>query len=164
MSAKARITIHSMYGELPESPVLDCTDDRTEQHHKDECDIHKIVAQFNVTGLLDGKEPRPLTEAEFADVSELPDYIEAQNTIAQVNEIFANLDSKTRLCFDNDPGLFMDYVSSASHEDLVSMGFVQEDTGHSYPLDVTVPTDTNLEKVATPTETPASNTNDKGEK
>jgi len=80
---------------------------RTKQAFKRECDINHIMAHFKKTGVVDfvnKNAPR------YQDVTGL-DYLEAMQTVTHAQSLFNELPSQLRAQFENDPALFLDFVS-----------------------------------------------------
>lgn len=87
---------------------------RTKQAHKDECDIHRIMAQYKQSGLIHHVNSRA---AMYVDVSEMGDYREALQQVEVAQGLFMELPAKTRAEFDNDPAAFLDFVSDPANEE-----------------------------------------------
>lgn len=76
----------------------------TKQSHKDECDIYKILKQYQRTGVLTHiaqQQPR------YEDLPASVDYQEALNTIILADESFATLPASVRNEYGNDPSEFL---------------------------------------------------------
>ena len=71
----------------------------TEQHHKDTCDINKIMARFVKTGVIDHVKTY---SGQYGDVT-ANDFESAMNLIAEQKTIFYELPAEARAAFDNDP-------------------------------------------------------------
>ena len=67
-------------------------DGLTEQHHADSCDINKILAQFNETGIL---QTSTNNDPQYGDVSE-HDFQEVQNQLANAKSLFKNCQTMSR--------------------------------------------------------------------
>lgn len=94
----------------------------TQQHFKEECDVNNILKRYVITGVCDHiNERQPI----FADVSNVGDFMQAQNMILQANEDFMSLPSNVRKRFNNDPALLIDFLNDpASREEAISLGLV----------------------------------------
>jgi len=79
----------------------------TRQEFRDECDINVLMKKYEKSGLL----PTNAGSPQYGDFGNLPDFMEAQNTIAKANEAFALLPASVRLRFGNDPAEFVDFAS-----------------------------------------------------
>lgn len=85
--------------------TLDCGDVMmTKQSHKDECDIHNILRQYQRTGIINHiNTNQPL----YSDLPSNIDYQSSMNLLLEAQEAFASLPSKVREHFSNDPGRFL---------------------------------------------------------
>jgi len=120
-------------------------DGLTEQNHKDETDINKIVRKYNKTGLIDHLNQ---FEKQYADMTGY-DYQDAMNTIAAANTMFEGLPSAIRNKFDNDPAKFINFVDDEANADqLVEMGLANPkvstpvDEGAQAPVEAVKSADT----------------------
>lgn len=85
--------------------TLDCgTQSRTEQSHKDECDIHKILNQYKRTGIITHITSR---QAQFMDLPDAMDFQSSVNTVLEAQKAFSQLPSTVRDRFGNDPAQFL---------------------------------------------------------
>lgn len=117
----------------------------TEQCHKDECDLNKIIARFNRTGDIAVLENLSSRQGFYADVTGSVDSFAAlQNKIAEGKTIFEGLPSDIRLKFHNDAAVFWDFVSDpANAEEAAKLGLIEKPIKRdSSLLDRTVTTDT----------------------
>lgn len=108
----------------------------THQSFKDECDIGNIMKRYLRTGVL-----THLTslQARYGDLSNLPDYHTALNTVIQAQDSFDALPAVIRARFFNDPGQFMDFVSNPENRDeMVKLGMIesqkQDDQSLAQPI------------------------------
>lgn len=92
-----------------DSPTL------TEQHHKESVSIQTIVQQHAVTGML----PLNRSQPQFADMSNVPDYHQAQIIIAETNEMFEAVPSDIRKDFDNDPAKFLAFIENPDNKEQI---------------------------------------------
>lgn len=77
---------------------------KTEQAHKNDCDINEILRRSQKTGTV------PTFTTVIGDFANLPDYHEAQQRLAEAKEAFDRLPSKTRSFFKNDPIELVNYA------------------------------------------------------
>lgn len=81
------------------------TDDLvTKQSHKDECDIYKILKQYQRTGVLThiaAQAPR------YEDLPDSVDYQHAMNVMLAADASFASLPASVRNDYGNDPAEFL---------------------------------------------------------
>lgn len=117
-------------------PVVECGPGVTRESEMDSCDINKIVARFEKTGIL----PNNVREGGlFIDVSECGDYRDALDRVIKADKLFMQLPPKVRLEFANDPAKFLDYMADpANREDMVKRGIV-EPGGAAAPIPVAPP-------------------------
>lgn len=92
----------------------------THQNFKDECDINKIMANFQKNGIL----PELIqSNPQFGDFSDLPTYQDSLNRVIFAQEQFAALPSQTRARFENDPSQFLAFANDPENiEEMISMG------------------------------------------
>lgn len=79
----------------------------TKQSFKDMCDVNKIVARWNKTGVLDNVNVR---EGVYGDFSNIVDYTESVRRVERAMEDFMSLPADLRSYFDNDPGNLIDGI------------------------------------------------------
>lgn len=100
--------------------MLDFTGDPglTEQAHKDQCDIVNLINSH----LRFGGIP-PMPESTFVDLTNMPSYSEALNTVLKIDDIFEQLPLKVRDAYGHDPVIFMDALHDPMQRDkLVELG------------------------------------------
>jgi len=94
----------------------------TKQSFKDECDINRIMARYQATGLLPNVNELP---AQYLDVTGL-DFQDHQNYIAGANSMFYELPSAIRAKFSNSPGEFLDFCSQEKNRpELAQLGLLR---------------------------------------
>ncbi len=104
-----------------QSPV-DLQDEHplTEQHHKEACDIHNIMARYDATGLLEHVNQH---QGTYGDFTSAPDLLEAHRAIQETQEMFDSLPSKMRREFGDDPVNYIEFMQNPSNYDqIVDMG------------------------------------------
>ena len=89
----------------------------TMQSFRDECDINNIIARYETTGFLVDPMVASRRTPSFGDFSKLPDYMEAQNIIAVVGEIFAALPARIREMFNNNAADYCAYITNPDNLD-----------------------------------------------
>lgn len=96
---------------------------RVKQSFKDECDINKILARWQKTGVLDHVNRY---QGDYADVTPIPDYREALNSVMAAQAAFNSLPSKIRERFGNDPAQFLDFVHDEGNlNEMRSLGLLK---------------------------------------
>lgn len=112
------------YGKKPKV-IVECKecDDRALQSHKDECDINKIIARYDKTGILTHATS---VEPIYGDAPAI-DFHTAMNVVAQGESSFEKLPSAVRKEFDNDAGKFMTFIQDEKNFDkMVEMGLAKK--------------------------------------
>ena len=82
-------------------------DGLTEQHHTDQCDINKILAQFMETGIM----PKTNANPQYGDVSEV-DFQQMQNTLATAKTLFEELPERVKATFNNEMHSFLHFAEN----------------------------------------------------
>lgn len=102
---------------------LECKDPSlTQQHMKDDCDINTIVERFGVTGQL---PVAPSYAPTYGDFTGIVDYRQALDRVIEADRAFMNLPAKIRERFDNDPALFVDFVSDVNNRsEAIDLGLI----------------------------------------
>lgn len=94
---------------------------RTKQSFKEECDINRIMSQYLKTGVVDFVNKHA---PQYYDVTGV-EYQDAMNIVAQSQTMFAELPAKLREQFENDPALFLDFVSDPENRpEMAVMGLL----------------------------------------
>lgn len=106
-------------------------DGRTKQSFKDECDINQIMARYQTTGVLDFVAKH---QAQYGDCTGI-EFQQGLDIIRQAREMFADLPSKLRARFSNDPGEFLDFVQDpANLEEAAQLGLLKPKAEEATPL------------------------------
>lgn len=92
----------------------------THQEQKDQCDINNILEKYRRTGVVNHVTKYQEQYGDFTSI----DYQEAQNKVAQVNSMFAELPAKDRANFNNDPELFLEFVAQQKNIDDMKDGVI----------------------------------------
>lgn len=130
-------TIYSRY----KRPVVDGVKfekpSMTQQHFKEQCDINRILDSYRVKARALGvsvSELMPkLGSEQFADVSNLDDYLTAQNRISQVNQMFEALPAEVRRSFDDDPSNFVAALGdSNNYSKFADLGILDKQEYRTY--------------------------------
>lgn len=89
------------------------TKSKVQQNFKDEVDINNIIARAKKgqNPLFSQKQPM------YADLSDLPDYKEALNTVIKAEEAFSALPGKLKKHFEHNPKILVDYMSDPENFD-----------------------------------------------
>ena len=100
-------TFRSAYNLGNENYSETFTDGITEQHHTDQCDINKILAQFMETGIM----PQTKANPQYADVSNV-DFQDMQNTLATAKTLFEELPEQVKDTFNNEMHSFLTFAEN----------------------------------------------------
>lgn len=94
---------------------LKCEDPtRTQQQFKDDADINDILRRFRVTGQL----PTSVRMPQFADfIDAVDDYQTAMNSMRAAEESFAQMPSRIRERFQNNPQKFLEFCEDDRNRD-----------------------------------------------
>ncbi len=94
---------------------------RTKQSFKDETDINAIMARFQKTGMLEFVNKH---EPQYGDVTAL-DFQISMESVATAREMFADLPSKVRDRFNNEPAELLEFLDNPDNRDeAVLLGLV----------------------------------------
>lgn len=109
--------------ELGDHPTICREKSLTRQSEAAQADINVIMARYDKTGVL----PTDAREALFADVSDIGDFRQAQETLRLAEIGFMALPAAARARFENDPIKLMEFISgAATEEELVELGLVEK--------------------------------------
>lgn len=130
-----------------ERPTIDCSKDETlvEQHHKDDCDVNKIIPRYERTGILTHLNA---IEGTYGDLTGF-DFETAANMVANANSLFEQLPGQVKKRFRNSPAMFLDFMDNPNNADeMVALGlatlkeateFKTEDTARKVKTNETEP-------------------------
>lgn len=94
----------------------------TQQQFKDECEIESLLKAHNlgqVMGILNHHGQQPL----YADVTDVPNFHDAQNHVSRAREYFEGLPSDVRSRFNNSLAEFLTSLNDpGAREALTEMG------------------------------------------
>lgn len=100
----------------------------TKQEHKDECDIHRIIKQYQRTGVITHVQSK---RAEYTDLPDSLDFQESLLIIQEAETAFFNLPASVRAHFVNDPSRFLAaFNDPAQYDYLREVGLVRPSTTH----------------------------------
>lgn len=120
------VKIYSVYDRTPKSPKMFTMASMAVQSAKDECDINSIMAKYQRTGFLTDPLIAPSSQPSFGDFATMGDFMEAQNIIAEANQLFDQLPSTLRKRFSNDPAIMLDFLSSEENKaEAIKLGLVK---------------------------------------
>lgn len=135
-----KVEIRSRYAfDTTKCKGLECTfeEGKTQSQFKDECDINYLLRHYN-------NVPKP--EPVYGDCTQYSDLQSAMNVLNAAENDFMALPSDIRSRFNHSPIEFYNFCNNAeNYDELVNLGLANKKL-EQVPLDVTVPTDTNLQK------------------
>lgn len=112
----------------------------TKQSHKDECDIYRILNQYQRTGIITHVQSARPT---YTDLPDHLDYQQSLHILMEAEETFAALPARVRAHFDNDPGAFLAAFSDPSQEStLREFGFLKPKEAPNEPSATPLPPST----------------------
>jgi len=82
---------------------------RVQQQFAKETDINEIMRKYKKTGLITHVNQY---QAMYGDFISAPDFQDAQQAIADANQMFSELPAEMRDRFGNDPVKFLDFVQA----------------------------------------------------
>lgn len=88
----------------------------TRQSEMEACDIHNILRQFSQRG-FEELVRQNAAAGQYADLTNLPDYQEALNTVIAADNAFMSLPSQVRDRFQNDPARFVEFLADPANQD-----------------------------------------------
>lgn len=108
--------------EVSDETGLFCADPSlASQEFAEEVDINTIARRFG----LFGEMPEGVSMPLYGDFEGVSDYHSAMNVVAQAREAFDQMPAEVRARFQNDPGRFVDFVSSEDNrEEARKMGLL----------------------------------------
>lgn len=117
---------------------LFCTEEegKTEQHHEPSCNINTLMDKYQ-----QGMEPPiPPDIVNYADVSQVTNYHDAVNLVAEAQELFDKLPSRLRNRFDNDMEKLLVFVLNPDNDaESIKLGLIKapEKPAPTDPVDQT---------------------------
>lgn len=112
--------------EFKQGPQVNTGRGKTEQAHKNECDMNFILKEYQRTGFIrHAKE----NKGRYDDVS-VQDFQEAMFIVKEAEEMFNQLPAGIRKGFEHDPARFLEYVQDpANHADMARRGILKGNDG-----------------------------------
>lgn len=87
---------------------------RTQQQFKDEVNVNSIMRKYKQTGVITHLNDK---QGKYGDLSQVPDYFTAMQTIKTSQEAFDQLPSDVRRRFENDPSKMLAFVHDPNNYD-----------------------------------------------
>ncbi len=119
----------------------------------DECDVNRIMARFEKTGLIEHVNEH---QGQYGDYSEVQDYQSSLDQVMGAKAMFASLPADLRTMFDNDPGKFLDFATNPENaQEMREMGLLPPQNIEDAPdIDNPQPEPKTAEKAPTLSTTP----------
>lgn len=96
--------------------VLICSEPtKTEQSHKDKCDINKIIERFDRDGILTHVNAMDGIPDNILNLTGA-DFKTAMDTYLNANQAFQKLDIKVRNRFENNPEKLLNFVNNINQD------------------------------------------------
>lgn len=110
---------------------------RTQQHFKDQCDVNKIMARYNRTGIMSHVNR---AQAKYGDFTMLGDFVENADKVVRAQQAFDQLPSELRKEFDNDYTKFFASIGKPEYRDkMVKWGILKEEPKKTATVPVAEP-------------------------
>lgn len=95
---------------------------RTEQAHKDACDINVLMARYEKGGEVPVRDDQPY----FGDFVGIGDYQSAKNAVIEAEYSFSQLPASVKKRFDQDPQKLLMFLEDMDNrEEAVRLGLIQ---------------------------------------
>jgi len=96
----------------------------TSQQFKEQCDVNNIMKKYRLTGELSHLKK---TQGQYMDLTSLPDYQTALQTVIDANSAFESLPAHVRKSFQNDPKQLLQFVADPNNkEEAIKLGLIPE--------------------------------------
>lgn len=110
---------------------ISCEPGRTQQSHRDECDINILMRRFAATGSITHVVSGI---AKYGDFTNVDDYQAAVNQINEANRLFMEMPAEVRSRFDNNPHQLLNFLEDeGNYEEALELGLVEERQGEEVP-------------------------------
>lgn len=97
---------------------------RTQQQHKDSCDINRILSKYKLTGSLTHLNRQ---SGVYADLTSLTDYQNSIDSVMKANNAFAALPAAIRDRFQNDPSQLLSFMEDPkNYDEGVKLGLYEQ--------------------------------------
>ena len=118
-----KVKFKTPYGDRTRQGFETTGESLTQQSHAQAADVRNIIKQYDRTGLIANVNKGI---AQYGDYSEINEYAEYCNMVRQADESFATIPSNIRQQFNNDAGLFFEFVTNPKNkEKMIEMGLAK---------------------------------------
>lgn len=95
---------------------------RTQKQFKDKVNINSIMAKYRKTGLIEHVRKTP---GKYMDLTKLPDYQTALQTVIHAQNTFETIPANIRKRFNNDPAELISFLGDSKNmEEAIKLGLV----------------------------------------
>lgn len=95
----------------------------TKQSFKDECDVNKIVAAFDVSGVMPVGQTGGTVTPQFGDFASIPDLAGVYAAIDKAKSDFDVMPLEIRERFNYNPELFLSFVNNPKNlDEMIRLG------------------------------------------
>lgn len=99
---------------------------KTEQAHKQQCDMNYILRDYYASGMI---KHAAKYEGKYDDVPAI-DFHQAMVLVANAKQMFSELPSNLRNRFNNDPGQFMEFTRNPDNQqEMINLGIIRGNDG-----------------------------------
>lgn len=99
----------------------------TQQEFKDQCDISKVMSQYQCTGVVVNVRDNP---GYYGDFTGIDDYRSAMESIEDARIAFAELPANIRARFGHEPSELLRFLGDENNrEEAIKLGFIQSGQG-----------------------------------
>lgn len=124
-------SFHTRYDRAPSTFRRTVEPSRTLSQFADECDINKVIRRYgsleNYETMLMASGKVRTERPQYGDFTNIPDFLEAQNTVAKATQLFEVLPARVRDDFANDPAKFLAFAQDEKNYDkMVEYGLAQK--------------------------------------
>lgn len=112
-----------MYNSVPLTEFgISCEPGRTKQAFKDDCDINKIIARYEKTGMIENlSKGTPF----YGDVSDILSYQDALEVVDKAESLFGSMSAEIRNRFNNNPAEMVSFLADSKNiEEAKKLGMV----------------------------------------
>ncbi len=116
--------IRKAYDSHVRFPMVPEGETRTKGSMQAECDINVLMAQYEKTGLMAHIQEY---RGRYEDLPDSMDYQSALDSILDADRAFDTLPASIRARFQNEPGVFLEFVENPKHRDeMIEMGLIDK--------------------------------------
>jgi len=131
MEKTTKPVVYDHFNRPPKQVTVNDKPSRTKQEHAESTDIYNMLNRFQKTGEIRTNGVQPM----YGDFSQIGDYRQAREMLAETEENFLKLPSKIRDRFQNDPAKLIDFVAdNKNREEAIKLGLIEVSDPPPKPL------------------------------